>query len=61
MRTLNGRKTYILATVFTAVALVGMWTGRIDGMTGLEMIMQAGLGATIRHALTRPEGDVDVR
>jgi hypothetical protein len=48
---LNGKKTYLIAAGFTAYALIGLWMGKIDGITTVELVMQAGLGATIRHGI----------
>ena len=51
MNFLNGKKTYLLAIGFTAYAIFGWYTGSLDANAAIQIIMDSGLGATIRHGI----------
>jgi hypothetical protein len=48
----QGRETYLFATFITALALFGMFSGKLDYNTGLGIITTMGLGSCIHHKVS---------
>jgi hypothetical protein len=50
---LDGKKLYILAGGYTLYALIGLAIGHLDWNQAIAIIMESGLGATLRAAIAK--------
>jgi hypothetical protein len=50
---LDGKKLYLLAAGYTVYALLGLALGHLDWNQAFGMIMDSGLGATLRAAIAK--------
>jgi hypothetical protein len=50
---LAGKKLYILAGAYTLYALIGLAVGMLDWNQAMSIIMESGLGATLRAAIAK--------
>jgi hypothetical protein len=50
---LAGKKLYLLAAAYTVYALIGLAVGMLDWNQAIAIIMESGLGATLRAAIAK--------
>ncbi len=49
---ISGSETYLFATFITVLALIGMFTGKLDYNAGLGIIATMGLGSCIHRSVS---------